>query len=222
MSDKALEQRRNAAALSTGPRTEDGKAISSRNNWKHGLYSQVTRAPDWQRIGMLAKPCRSTCEKYPCSLVDDGTTRAGGDCMDKRVYVDAFDAIISTLQTGDVQYSHGVLAAEVAGAIEILHALRRELMENGLLMQQEMFGKDGRVIGTKVIPNPLLSHYWAMLDKLGISLPAIMATPQAVSKQQQAEETGDAVAELFTQIANAGLSRRPGRVIDGETANGED
>ncbi len=38
-SDARLEANRANAQLSSGPKTEQGKAISSQNSFKHGLYS---------------------------------------------------------------------------------------------------------------------------------------------------------------------------------------
>lgn len=225
MTDAALEQRRAAAQLSTGPKTEEGKAASSRNNWKHGLYSQITRAPDWMRLVLAsgAKPCRSTCDKFEsCSLVADGLTQPGQNCLDKQVFVEAFDSILATLHSGDVQYSHGLLASQVAGALEVLHKLREEIAENGVMYLLPMTDKDGNHVGDKPISNPALPHYLKLLDVLGINLPELMATPRAVLQRKAEEDAGDAVADLFGRLALAATGRRPGRVVDADYVEGDE
>lgn len=49
ISEKQLEANRRNALRSTGPRTEEGKARSSRNNLRHGLTGQVTVLPSEDR-----------------------------------------------------------------------------------------------------------------------------------------------------------------------------
>lgn len=49
ISEKQFEANRRNAQRSTGPRTDDGKARSSRNNLRHGLCSQITVLPDEDR-----------------------------------------------------------------------------------------------------------------------------------------------------------------------------
>jgi hypothetical protein len=45
ISDKQLEANRKNATLSTGPRTADGRAVSSRNAVTHGLLSAMVLLP---------------------------------------------------------------------------------------------------------------------------------------------------------------------------------
>src|SRR5678815_1606287 len=106
VSDAVLRQRRENQAkateasreLSTGPKTEEGKAAVSRNGWKHGRYSAINRAHfgvgATSMAKLFGKPCRTTCPYHPenpertempCSLVLDGLTHAGGSCLDKTV-----------------------------------------------------------------------------------------------------------------------------------------
>lgn len=49
ISEKQLEANRRNAERSTGPRTDEGKARSSRNNLRHGLTGQVTVLPSEDR-----------------------------------------------------------------------------------------------------------------------------------------------------------------------------
>lgn len=223
MSDAALAQRRAAAQLSTGPKTEDGKAASSRNAWKHGLYSQITRAGVWEQIGlgMRAKPCLTTCPRHPCSLVVDGYTKPGGDCLDKAVYLESFDAIMTTLQTGDVQNIHGMMAAQIASAMELLQEVREAISVDGVMITKPYIDKEGQVvlhpetgkpIGQPVV-NPLLVHFYKIMGELGITLPEAMATPRAMAVGRKEEESADAVAELFGKLARVAGGRAP-KTID--------
>jgi hypothetical protein len=226
MSDEALEQRRQAASKSTGPKTEAGKAASSRNAWKHGLCRGANLDTTYMVLGAFGKPCRTTCPKYPCGLVDDEITRPGGDCLDKEVYVRAFEAITQTLQSGDVAHGHAMLAGQVAGAIEILNRIREELAENGLVMHVPLIGKDGGAImlpardeagnpagekpATRPVLNPIIPHYTKLLDTLGLNLPEMLATPRSVSKIIDPDNPDDPVTELFGNLARAfGGQRRP-------------
>ncbi len=48
-SEKQLEANRRNAMRSTGPKTDEGKARSSRNNLRHGLTGQITILPSEDR-----------------------------------------------------------------------------------------------------------------------------------------------------------------------------
>lgn len=216
MTDAALEQRRSAAALSTGPRTPEGKAASSRNNWKTGEYSAISKADAWQRLALSSsKPCKSTCEEYPCSLVEEGVTEPGGDCRDKQVFVEAFDSIITTLQTADAQYSHGLVAAQAAGAVEVLEKLRGEVMK-APIAYKPLVNKEGEPVGQVPMANPVLAAYVKLLGELGINLPELMATPKAVLAKQDRDEDRDAVRDVFDRLAVVATGGRQTRTIDGE------
>lgn len=224
MTPAALAQRRAAADLSTGPRTEEGKAASSRNGWKHGLYSQMTRAPEWQRLQLMtqATPCRSTCEQYPCSLVEQELTKPGRNCLDKQVFVRAFEDIMATLHSGDVQHVHGLLAGNVASALEMLDQLRRDVAEHGAIVWEPMVDKQGNTIGSKAIANPILGIYVKLLDTLGLNLPELMATPRVVAQAKKTEETSDAVADLFGRLASVATGMRGPRTFEGRVEDAED
>lgn len=236
LSAAQLEQRRAASRAArgkqTGPKTDEGKARSSRNAWKHGLTSKIHRAHFDNGIapllGAMGKPCRTTCPKYPCSLVDDGEVKPGDTCMDKTTYVQAFTALIDAVQNKSMEGIHGMMAAEIASTLQMLHDLKGQVTELGPMIGIPMIDNDGKVItradGSEVIgkwvPNPGWPVVLKTLEVLGISLPEMLATPQSQAKAKTAEETTDAMQQALGGIfqrAQAGQRMTgPGRVIEGE------
>lgn len=213
MSDAALEQRRANAAKATeasaghhtGPITEEGKTAVSRNAWKHGLYSAGTLLWREMGYGMRGKPCLTTCLKFPCELVQNGATEPGKDCLDRAVYLEAFDALMDTLHSGDVANAHGLMASQLAQALEVLNQLREEIAAKGVVVWVPMFNKAGGKIGEKPEANPALFHYVKMLGELGISLPEMLATPRSVKGVENQEDANSMMAALVGgALARAG------------------
>lgn len=243
MSPEALAQRRAAqpaavaagtmAGLSTGPVTEQGKAAVSRNAWKHGRFS----AANQQRFGlgaaslakMFAKPCLTSCpfhpdnpdrDESPCGLVRDGLTRAGGNCLDKTVYVHALDALMGAMKDGDMDGMHGVLANEIASNLHILDQVRQAIAEHGVVTPVYECTKEGEVVIDPrseepspmvfdLKPNPLLPVLIQMTDKLGINFGELLTTPRS-RKQADADETkSDALHMLMGGLAQRAAKVRP-------------
>ena len=222
LSEAQLAQRRSAAALSTGPRTEQGKARSSRNAWKHGLNSAIHAAHFdngmQSLLGAVGKPCQTTCPKYPCGLVEDGLTAPGGSCMDKQVYVQAFGSIIDALESGSMDGMHGLMAAEIAAALQMLHQLRTTIADQGLVIGIPLVTEDGKLVHradgsevmAKYVANPGYPMMIKTLEVLGISLPELLATPQAKAKAKEQEEAGDAMQTILGGIfQRANAAKQP-------------
>ncbi len=231
MSEKALEQRRKAspagAAAATGPITPEGKAISSRNAYVHGGYSRgaavlrLQGAMPFTGKTFISKPCHTTCASYPCSLVKENITQAGGDCLDKTVYLEAFDGIMRMLSDPQSDAMNIQLAMHAAGALDTLHQLRKEIAETGFLLKNPIFDKEGNEIGFRYSANPILGFYIEMLNKMGINLPELMATPMSRSKiktEQQAQES-------ISSVLSAAFGRLAGgkpKVIDSDAVDVDD
>ena len=220
MSNAAIQQRQNAADLSTGPTTEEGKIVSSRNSWKTGEHSYVAKAEMWQELGIgFLRPCKSTCPKHPCSLVDDGITQPGGDCGDKQVYVEAFDSIMNTLHSGKVESMHGVMASQVANAVNLIQQLHDFINANGVMLAMPLLGKGNEPIIDKETNepymtysrNPLLNDIPKMMHELGINLPELMATPKAIVQKGNDEDANNALGELFGRLGRASDGKGPVR-----------
>jgi hypothetical protein len=232
LSEAELQQRRNAAVHSTGPRTQEGKARSSRNAWKHGMTSAVHKA-HWDNgmqslVGAMGKPCLTTCPKYPCGLVQDEVTREGGTCLDKQVYVQAFGAIIDAIEGGAMEGMHGLMASEIAAALQSLHELRQLVSTQGFVIGIPMVTdkgevvtrKDGSEVMGKYVANPGYPMMLKALEVLGISLPEALATPQAKARAKVEDEKVDAMqvalGGIFQRAAVAKSKRIPSTLAEGD------
>lgn len=241
MSDKALAQRRAnlpaAAEAATGPRTEEGKAASSRNNWKHGRYSAINRAQFGLGANSVAKlfgrPCLTTCPYHPdnpertempCSLVLDGLTHAGGSCLDKTVYVHALDALMQAMTDGEMDSMHGLMASQMAANMQVLQQIRSEIAERGVMVAVPMTTKAGEPIYDKAgelmladwKANPILAHLIKFSESLGLNFAEMMATPKARERLKDADD-----AEGGLQGLLGAIFRRAGSAA-GKTLRGGD
>ena len=195
----AINQRRQASQLSTGPVTEAGKASSSKNAWKHGLRAHT-------RILNLGKPCKSTCPEYPCSLVDDGATQPGQQCLDKEYMLSCVEAVSRAVVSGDLSGLKDVAALQMGQSIQVIDELQASILEYGVYMKDEKLDKDGKVIGYALKPNPSLLPLSNLLKAVGMTLPDFMITPAAVERKKSDEDATDTLATIFSAAAS-GLAR---------------
>lgn len=234
ISQRKLEANRRNALKSTGPRTEEGKATSSRNGWKTGMHSAVAKQTFAQHgVASMArlwgKPCLTTCPMHPdnpaathrCSLVLDGLTRAGGNCLDKTVFVQAMAALHDAMEGGQLGGVHAMLAAEGGKVMQLLHELMGEVTSKGLMVPVPMVTKDGDVVydkdGNMVVAdykaNPMIAVYVKLLGDFGITLPEMLATPQSRARAKTGEQTADTfqtmMARIFQQAGGAPSAARP-------------
>ncbi|HZP86556.1 MAG TPA: hypothetical protein VFB54_07025 [Burkholderiales bacterium] len=245
LSDAALAQRRAnqpraveaARDMATGPTTDEGKAASSRNGWKHGRYSAVNRLHFGLGAAsvskMFGKPCVTTCPyhpdnpertEHPCSIVLDGITRAGGSCLDRSVYLHAVDAMMRALQDGEFQGINGVLVTELAGNLQIIDSIRRAIAEHGVYISKYDVDRDGRVIldprtGQPMVfelkVNPAILALAKFTDTLGLNFAELMVTPRARAKTEDDDEKRNAVHALLAGIG-ARMGKRPPRQLEHE------
>ncbi len=228
LSAAALAQRRraapngNAASLttSTGPVTEAGKAASSRNNWRHGQYSAVHRqhrASAHASVAALGKPCRTTCPVHPdnpdrseapCGLVLQGLTQAGGNCLDKTRFVEAFDAIMDAIAGDDDNAMKSLMASELAGNFELVNALKKSIAQDGILVRLPAFDREGKLVYDHdgniayrdIRAHPALPHLAKFLEVLGVSLPEALATPKSRAAKGTADDLTAGLQSLLGGI----------------------
>ncbi len=206
MSKAALKARRENAQKSTGPTSDDGKAASSRNAWKHGLYAQTF-------FGTLGKPCQSSCHKYAeCELVRDEVVHPGETCLDRQYMAEAVDTIFNAIKSKEYDDFQGLAAIEMAGAFDILRQMKEAILEDGVVVKSEKHGKHGSIIGYEYMPHPALAHYMKLLEKLNLSPGEFMLTPKEIEKAKRSdeEEKKDNIANHLANTVSKLADKIPG------------
>lgn len=196
VSPAVLERNRQNAQHSTGPVTEEGKAASSRNAWKHGQNAR-------RRALLFGKPCKSTCPKFPCSLVDEGEVSPGADCLDKEHFIHNLKAFEEAVYDGKLDGLKDLAGATLAGTVSIIQELQYSVLTDGVYMKSEKIDKDGNIIGYELKPNPSLLPLGNLLKAAGLTLPDFMLTPREVQKVKDDDENRKTVADFFRGAAGA-------------------
>lgn len=195
LTEAALEARRNNAQKSTGPTSDEGKQAASRNSWKHGLHSR-------SRILAYGKPCRTTCPKYPCKLVQDGETEPGKDCLDKEYLAESMHAIATALETGDTTNLKNVVTLQLGQSLSVIDELQASILQYGVYMKSEKLNKEGAVIGYELKPNPSLLPLANLLKAAGVTMPDFMITPKEINRDKSDREAMETVADIFRNAGN--------------------
>lgn len=194
MSPAAQLAREQNAQKSTGPKTEEGKAASSRNAWKHGQHAR-------KRMLGFGKPCKSNCPSYPCALVEDGAVEPGQDCQDKEYFATTLNAIQKALADGDLTDLKNIASLQLGGTLQVIEELQASILEYGVYMKSEKLGKGGDVLGYELKPNPSLLPLSNLLKAAGLTLPDFMITPAALERKRSNDDAVDSVADLFRTAA---------------------
>lgn len=196
MTEAARAQRLAASAKSTGPTTPEGKAICSKNNWKHGKYSQ-------SRILGLGKPCKSTCADYPCDLVEEGKCRPGAECLDKEHLLEACMAIERALKEQDYGDFNSLMVMELGETLSVIRELRGAILEHGTVVETARVDKNGNIIGYELKPHPALLALPNLMKNMGISFTDFMMTPAAIERKKSDEGAAATIADIFRSAGNA-------------------
>lgn len=211
MSPEALAQRRDNAkkanekmrteGLATGPKSEEGKKRSSRNSHKHGLYAQTF-------FNSYRRPCKSTCPQYPCSLVSDGKTEPGEDCLDKQHVYEVWNALMDAVFDNNYDGFNALASFETATNIEILRKLKESILEDGVTLTSDKIDKDGNVIGKKLELHPALLAFNKMVEVLNMTPKDLMITPKALVDTDREKKDEESITDFITNIGNKLRQRR--------------
>ncbi|GAB4567301.1 MAG: hypothetical protein Tsb0017_27790 [Geothermobacteraceae bacterium] len=195
MSESALRQRREAAK-----QPKPGlKGV--RNNYKHGLYAK--------NFANKIKPCKSTCQHYPCELVSEGHTKPGGDCLDKVELLQTFRAIHEAIRNKQLEGFQEIASLQIASNLRIIEMLQEDILRDGTIVRRETPTREG--LKVDYVPHPSLQVLPKLIADLGITPAEMLITPRAAKKADADEEGAKTLAEMM-----AGIGRNLQRGSDQE------
>lgn len=183
----------------TEARRKGGKASAKKypnKNWKHGKYSRSF-------ITGKVRPCKTTCNDYPCVLIDDGSTTPGEACLDKAAVLETYTAIEKSIKDAKCSDDFRELAAlTIAQSKYVLDMLLEDIIRDGTIVKSERFNAAGEVIGFEAKSHPSLLVVPKLIAELGMTPQEMMITPRQIAKQGS-EETGiTTIADLMGDIGN--------------------
>ncbi len=185
LSPAAIEQRRQAAQ-----QPKPGMQ-GIRNNWKHGLYAKD--------FANRLKPCKSTCPRYPCTMVGDGITAPGGDCLDKTELLQFFRSVHTAITTKNTDDFNGYSALLIANSMKILQDMQEAILQDGTVLKREKQTREGLQI--EYVMHPALAALPKLIADLGMHPSEFMITPKAIAKQEDEEEGLKTLADLMSGVA---------------------
>ena len=178
-------------------RRKGGKARAAKfpaPNWKHGKYAQSF-------IVKAIRPCKSTCNDYPCKLIDDGSTKPGEPCLDKSAVISMYSALNDAIKNKKYDEFNEIASLTIAQSIHTLHMLLEDVIRDGTTLAREKYNSEGKVVGHDFVTHPALLVLLKMIVDLGMTPPEFMATPRAIAKKGSEEEGAESLAQFLSKIA---------------------
>ncbi len=188
MSEAAIKQRQDR-------RSKGGKASAKKHpakSWKHGKYamSSVT----------TMKPCRTTCEKFPCELIEQNKVKPGEACLDMVFVIQTYEAIINAVKNNEYDGFNEIAAFNISQAIEVLRMCLEDIITDGTIVKSEKIDKEGNVIGFDIKPHPSMLSLPKLLAELGMTPQEAMITPRQIAKAGDVEDGIKSLADLMSGV----------------------
>ena len=157
----------------------------------------------------LIRPCYSTCPEYPCSLVEDGSTKAGSHCIEKHRFTASLDAIHDAVSGAGNKDFDNLMTVELASNLEVIDTLRDHIMNSPLVLSiktTKVTDKSDNVIETEqreLKANPALAPYQKLLSDMGINFKESMITRREIARNDIDTKAVETMPEKVARLAKA-------------------
>ncbi len=179
------------------PGRPKGKPLSEREAAQRRTAA-ITHGRHAKGLLRGAAPCkRSTClmgkETYPCSLKakadEDGK---GLEVCAPRLVFDprAHEIVQRAIESGDPSGMAELTALPIAAAHSLTQDELAKLQAEGLVLQEEVLGKEGEVLTSRAVANPRAGLVLKLMDTLGLTAAQQAITPKASGERQRDEGVG--------------------------------
>lgn len=199
----------NKEKLQTGAKTPEGKARSARNAVKHGLYAQSLMS--------LFKPCFTTCPDYPCSLVQEGQTQPGDNCLEKQHFVEILDAVEKAMRHKKYDDLNDLMALEISSNWDMLRRLKEQILHIGPLVKSikkvDIRSKDGDSTTTEYIeykPNPAMQVISKLISDMGLTLGDAMLTPRELARNKIDTKAVESLSDKAARLKSRFMKKKTG------------
>jgi hypothetical protein len=165
--------------------------LGNRNNWRHGMYAE-------NFIGKM-RPCLSTCPDYPCSLVDEGKTEPGKDCLDKVEVIQFYRAVHRAIQDKEYDEFNDLAALQIGNTIKVIDMLVEDLFRDGTVVKREKYDAKGHLV-IEYVTHPSLLALPKLIADLGLTPAEFMITPRSIDKGNTERDATKSLAEIMSRV----------------------
>jgi hypothetical protein len=191
MTDEAKAQRKTAAKSSKKSDSMKG----NKNAYKHGQFAHGF-------VRQIFRPCLSTCEQYPCAIVQAGKTEPGELCIDKVQFVRTLQAVEDAMKNPKSATFKELASLQIAGSFNVLQNLISDILEYGVLVKSENYNGFGQVIGYDIKANPALPFLAKLMEVMNLSPQDFMITPLIIKKQKTEDKKAKTLADLMSGLGS--------------------
>jgi len=167
MSEDALKARKENAQLSTGPKTPEGKAVSSMNGLKTGQYATKFWKLPPESCGNLVV-CKS------CGDIQQAACRESGQCL---MHNEITLAYVKTHDTGDTKHIENLNVLQLA-TMDLLFSQKLRYAQIHLGEIEEYVDQDGHKHNKEIIDTQYIYMLMNMLKNLNKSMTDMQLTKQ--------------------------------------------
>ena len=179
------------------PGRPKGKPLSEREKAQRRTAA-ITHGRNTKGLLRGAAPCkRSTClmgqESYPCSLKQKADEEEKGleVCAPRLVFDPrAHETIQRAIESGDPSGMAELTALPIAAAHSLTQDELAKLQGEGLVLEEEVVGKEGEVIASRAVANPRAGLVLKLMDTLGLTAAQQAITPKSSGEKQRDEGVG--------------------------------
>jgi hypothetical protein len=189
MSDAALDQRRTAANSGKQSKSMEG----NRNAWKTGEHARGF-------IRQVFRPCKSTCPKFPCSLLSGEEVEPGNICIDKEEFSRSLQAVESAVSSGNLDDLKGLVSVRIAGGMEILKRMILDILEDGASIKSAKWDKNGGFLGWEIKNHPSLPFLPKMYEVLNVTPQEFLSTPLIIKKTKTEDKKAKTLADIMSGL----------------------
>lgn len=164
-------------------------------NWKHGKYATS--------FATSMRPCKTSCNKYPCAIIKEGAVEPGEPCLDVAEIVQTAKAIYDAIENKKFDDFNGIANLNIARSLHILKMLQEDVVRDGPTINRKRYDKDGNLISTEYVHHPALNVLPKLIADLAMTPQDFMLTPRAIAKQEDDVEGVKSFAGIMAKLGTA-------------------
>jgi hypothetical protein len=194
-----------------------GKPLSAKERAQRRAAAVKTGEYATTALGQALPPCKPTVcpndRKGTCDVKRAVESRGAGlsACLVSLGHHDTMEKYLTALQTGDINGLAELAATSMAGQLALAHGELATLMNEGLVVQVPIVGRNAEgeleVVAERPVENPRAANTFQLLRQLGHTAADQAITPKSSGERDRDKGLGLAGRAAWVNQMRKGLAR---------------